>query len=142
MDAPADRNGFLHAYRFALLFLVPTVAAKQTDVVIFLTTARMNIIFDGCTLDEICGKMADPVTAGRLRSSSSKYYESWSEFIAEMERSDKYVDTLFMHEFSGFYIFSVDIISNIYDESQVNYLGSSEPTDSITVCFPTSEEHS
>ena len=76
VDILADGNCFLHAVRFALLQLknwnlklVPTVATIRSDVVGFLTNARLNVIMDGRRLDEVRGGMKDAEALGRQRTS-------------------------------------------------------------------------
>ena len=60
VDVTADGSCFLHAARFAFLqiknwnlILVPTVATIRSEVVRFITNARLNVIMDGRTLDEV-----------------------------------------------------------------------------------------
>ena len=72
VDVPADGNCFLHAARFAFLqlkrwniTLVPTVATIRSEVVKFLTTARLNVIMDGRTLDEVLSDNGRPAVIGQ-----------------------------------------------------------------------------
>ena len=84
MDVPADGNCFLDAARFALLqlkngniTLVPTVATIPSEMVRFLTKARMNVIMDGRTLDEVGREMEDPPSLGRRRGPRLDQYDIW-----------------------------------------------------------------
>ena len=77
VDVLADGNCFLHAARFALLQLnnknitmVTTVATIRSEVVRFLINARMNVIMDGRTLDDMRGEMEDPAGRGVTASTS------------------------------------------------------------------------
>ena len=58
-----------------------------------------------------------------------------------MKKPDKYADTIFAFGHSALYNVSVRIISDIYDEPQVYYLGCTEPTYVIMVCVLPSAEH-
>ena len=64
VDVPADGNSFFHMARFVLIrlrdwniSLVPTVAVIRTEVARFLLNARMNVIVNGRTLDELRADM-------------------------------------------------------------------------------------
>ena len=58
-----------------------------------------------------------------------------------MKKLDNYADTLFVFGLSALYNVSVRIVNDSYDEPHVHYLGDTEPTDVITVCFLPSAEH-
>ena len=58
-----------------------------------------------------------------------------------MKKPDKYAETLFVFVILVLCNVSVRIISDIYDESQVYYLGFTESTYVITVCFLPSAEY-
>ena len=138
MDVPADGIGFL---KNCTITLVPTVATIRSEVVKFLTTARLNVIMDGRTLDEVHGEMVDLPSLGRRRSNRLEQYNSWSKYLAYMKHPDKYADSLFMIGSSSLYNVSVSLISDIHDKPQVYYLGFTAPTDVITLCFLQSVEH-
>ena len=58
-----------------------------------------------------------------------------------MKQPDNYADALFMYGLASFYRVSVRIISDIFIEPQIYYLGDTAPTDMITVCFLPSAAH-
>ena len=95
----------------------------------------MTVIIDGRTLDKVRGKIKDQVNVGRRGLNCLACYNSWSEYIDEMEILDKYADIHFVYNLSAVYNVAVHITSNILDEPQVYYLGFLEPTDSNTVVF-------
>ena len=103
VDVPADGSCFLHAARFALLqlknsniTLVSTITAIRSEVAKFLTTARLNVIVDGRTLDEVLGEMADLPSLDRRRSNKLEQYDRWFNYLEYMKQPDKYADTLFV----------------------------------------------
>ena len=99
--------------------LVPTVAMIRADVVRFLTNARLYVIMDGRTLDEVRGGMSDPATLGRRRTNRLEQYDSWIKYITYMKKPDNYAGTLFMFGFSALYNVSVRIVSDSYDEPYI-----------------------
>ena len=52
-----------------------------------------------------------------------------------MKQPDNYANALFVFGLSTFYNAAVRIVSNSYDEPHVHYLGDTEPTDVITICY-------
>ena len=102
--------------------MVPTVATIRSDVVRFLTNARLNVIIDGRTLDEMCGGMEDSVTLGRRRTNRLEQYDSWSKDITYIKKSNKYADTHF--------VFGLSTHHNV-----------TEPLDVIIVRFLPPTEH-
>ena len=120
---------------------MPTVATIRSEVVKLLTTARLNVVMDGRTLDEVRNEIADPPSLGWRKNNRPEQYSSWFKYFAYMKQPDKYADTLFVLGLASFYNISVRIISNIHDAAQVYYLGFAAPTDVITLCFLQSVEH-
>ena len=69
VDVPADGNCFLHAARSVLLLHVgASVATIRSEVARFLTNARLNVIMDGRTLEEVRSGIEDPPSLGRRRT--------------------------------------------------------------------------
>ena len=113
----------------------------------FMTNARMNVIIDGRTLDEMGAEMVDSVSVWKRRSNWLASYDSCSAYIAEMKGPDKYAYTLFVYGSPVFHNVSVRIISDINDEPQLTLLTpiltSGEHYNASRQIAPTnSEEHS
>ena len=83
------------------LALLPEVATIRSEVVKFLTNAQLNVIMGVRTLDEVRGKMEDPPTLGRQRTSQYEKYDSWPRYISSMKKPDKYAETLFVIDFKA-----------------------------------------
>ena len=58
-----------------------------------------------------------------------------------MKQPDNYADILYVYGLASLYQVSVLIVSDIYIEPQIYYLGDTAPTDTITVCFLPSAAH-
>ena len=97
---------------------MPTVASIRSEVVRFLTNARMNVIMDGHTLDEVRGEMEDPLSMGRRRGNRLDNYDSWTKYLTYMKHPDEFADALFVIGFASLYNVSVRIIRDIHDEPQ------------------------
>ena len=95
----------------------------RAEVVRFLTNARLHVIMDGRTLDEVRERLSIPVTMGRRRINRLEQYDSWAKYITYMKHPDNYADVLFVFGFSAFYNVVVRIVSDSYDEPHVYYLG-------------------
>ena len=71
-------------------------AAIRTDLVSFLTKAKMNVIIDGRS-ERRNGRPGDCGILNRLT-----YYDSWPEYIADMKSPEKYMDILFVNGYQLF----------------------------------------
>ena len=122
--------------------VVRTVVMIRAEVVRFLTSDLLYVTPDGRTLDEVREGLSSPVPVGKKpRAYRLDQYDSWIKYIPYMKQSDNYADVLFVFGLSAMYNIAVCIVSYSYDKPHVYYLGVTEPTDIITVCYIPSAEH-
>ena len=146
VEVPGDGNCFLHAARFALLQLhgwnndlVPTHQAMRAQVCSFLRENRAMLDINGVTLDELREAYVDyrqePTDGMVLEPPRVTYYDSWDQWVNEMERPAAYVDHLFAQGVSYVYGVGIRLISDMLPEPWEFYLGMGKPLETITLTF-------